>query len=920
MLHTGLQELKSALAESALGKARIVVIEGPAGFGKSELLEAIAAHATDEAAVVLRAAALRSEDSLPLAVLRQLVNCPTLPAPAAGRLRTLVDDAQAAPGTGGPEAPALTARMQKLCTAFHDLMRDRLVVIAVDDLQFVDAPSLQYLLYLAGRSRGTRLLMVLTETLYHHQRDPAYRTEFLRQPHFRRLRLHSLGRRDVAALLTRDGSPPPDERTVEECWEVTGGNPLLVRALREEHATAPAGPPGQPDPLRPVTSEAFVLAVLTCVDRSGPTAAKVADALAILGALSSLDRLGKLCGLTGTATAQGLRALQAAAVIDGHRFRHPATRAGVLESMDAARRAELNGRAAVLLRADGACAADIARHVRRAEGIDEPWCVSVLQDAAEEVLAEDDDRLAADYLDLAHGLSTEARRRVEIRVRTAMVLRRSNPSASERVAEELLDLMRAGRVPEDQLFMLADLFVRHRRLTEVNEILAALRDKTPPQTPMAFAWSDGGLTAAADPYSPAPTAPEGEGRRPPLTEARNRESLRPWSTLVAGDHDKISVAAEELLRRSVLTDATIEPILSAAKCLHFAGKVDKARHWIETLLKESLRRNAGGWHAMFSILGADIAFQQGDLAEVLVIVDSGLASLQDRQGSVLASGLQAMKALAQTAMGDFEAVAKELNRTAPRALFGSINGVVHLRARGHYNLATNRPHAALDDFLAVGRLVESWGLDRPWWAAWRSDAAEAWLQLGHPEEAHRMAREELALTDLSHARARGICLRLLGISADPGTRLTLLTRAVRQLQLAGDRLELAKALFELSETQRRLGHVAEAAVGSRRAWQLAKDCRAEPLCARMRLSQEEPAWEAVPQAPVKEGNEALLSESEKKVAVLAACGYTNRDISSRLYITVSTVEQHLTRVYRKLNIDGRQQLPVGLQFEVSEIG
>ncbi len=395
--------------------------------------------------------------------------------------------------------------------------------------------------------------------------------------------------------------------------------------------------------------------------------------------------------------------------------------------------------------------------------------------------------------------------------------------------------------------------------------------------------------------------------------------LKPWGPLVAGDHDRISVAAEELLRRSVLTDATIEPILGAVQCLHIAGRADKARRWTETLLGESLRRNAGGWHAMFSVLGADIAFEQGDLAEVLALVDGGFAGIRDRQGSVLVSGLRARRALAQTAMGDFEAVAGELNRTAPRALFGSFHGVVHLRARGHYNLATNRPHAALDDFLAVGRLVESWGIDRPRWAAWRSDAAEAWLQLGNPEEAHRLAGEELTLTDLGHARARGICLRLLGVSAEPGARVTLLTRAVRQLQHAGDRLELAKALFELSRVQHRLGHAAEAAVGARRAWQLAKDCGAEPLRARMRLGQEE-TGQALPQMPAEEGNEALLSESEKKVAVLAACGYTNRDISSRLYITVSTVEQHLTRVYRKLNIDGRQQLPVDLQLAVSEIG
>ena len=42
---------------------------------------------------------------------------------------------------------------------------------------------------------------------------------------------------------------------------------------------------------------------------------------------------------------------------------------------------------------------------------------------------------------------------------------------------------------------------------------------------------------------------------------------------------------------------------------------------------------------------------------------------------------------------------------------------------------------------------------------------------------------------------------------------------------------------------------------------------------------------------------------------LAARGYTNREISGKLFITVSTVEQHLSRVYRKLNIRHRQELP-----------
>ncbi len=53
----------------------------------------------------------------------------------------------------------------------------------------------------------------------------------------------------------------------------------------------------------------------------------------------------------------------------------------------------------------------------------------------------------------------------------------------------------------------------------------------------------------------------------------------------------------------------------------------------------------------------------------------------------------------------------------------------------------------------------------------------------------------------------------------------------------------------------------------------------------------------------------LLSGAERRVAVLAALGQTNREIARRLAVTPSTVEQHLTRVFRKLGVRTRQELP-----------
>lgn len=52
--------------------------------------------------------------------------------------------------------------------------------------------------------------------------------------------------------------------------------------------------------------------------------------------------------------------------------------------------------------------------------------------------------------------------------------------------------------------------------------------------------------------------------------------------------------------------------------------------------------------------------------------------------------------------------------------------------------------------------------------------------------------------------------------------------------------------------------------------------------------------------------------------MLAARGMTNREISTELFITVSTVEQHLTRDYKKLDITSRQELPLHTELGLPE--
>jgi len=56
----------------------------------------------------------------------------------------------------------------------------------------------------------------------------------------------------------------------------------------------------------------------------------------------------------------------------------------------------------------------------------------------------------------------------------------------------------------------------------------------------------------------------------------------------------------------------------------------------------------------------------------------------------------------------------------------------------------------------------------------------------------------------------------------------------------------------------------------------------------------------------------VLTPSERRVAELAAEGLSNREIAQSLFLTVKTVEGHLTHAYRKLDVHSRTELPKAL--------
>lgn len=176
-------------------------------------------------------------------------------------------------------------------------------------------------------------------------------------------------------------------------------------------------------------------------------------------------------------------------------------------------------------------------------------------------------------------------------------------------------------------------------------------------------------------------------------------------------------------------------------------------------------------------------------------------------------------------------------------------------------------------------------------------------------QAGRLAADEL---DLARAwgtpRAQAVALRAVALGpADAATER--LTEAAALLEGTPWRLEIARTATDLGAALRRAGRRREARAALERAMDGAQACGAEPLAAR--AEDELRSTGARPRRRAVTGL-AALTPTELRVAKVAATGASNREIAQELFVTLATVETHLTRTYRKLDLAGRDGLAAAL--------
>jgi predicted ATPase len=226
------------------------------------------------------------------------------------------------------------------------------LLLAVDDAQWADEPSLRFLLHLAHRLAGLPVVVALTvrTDADRHRHDLGSLMLEARAPV---LRPRPLGESAVSRLVRDSLGDEASTDLCRACAEATGGNPFLLSELLGEFRRD-ARPANEIDPqaVDRLAPERIAAAVLLRVSRLDPQAPALARAVAVLGEQARLTMCAELAGLAVREASTLVAGLVDLAVLVGGdplRFVHPIVRTAIYNDLSATEQADLHARAAKLL-------------------------------------------------------------------------------------------------------------------------------------------------------------------------------------------------------------------------------------------------------------------------------------------------------------------------------------------------------------------------------------------------------------------------------------------------------------------------------------------------------------------------------------------------------------------------------------------
>ena len=922
-----LRRLDDLMAGVASGCGSVVVVEGPAGIGKTALLAQGAERARGRGFSVLRGIGAELEREYGFGVARQVF------ASVVGSSRDSVAVLEgaaglaAAPlGLGPASADAAAGTTDALAAAMHglywltaNLSSRGPLALMVDDAHWADAMSLRFVLYLARRIEDLSVLLAVAARPGTEHDDGGLLGQLGALEGVSWIRPAALGAGDVERLIADRGVQGADERFVRACLHVSGGNPFLLgELLAELDAEGTDGSEADATRVLDVAPESIVRWVTARLVSLGGDTLEIAFAYAVLGADALVSDAAALAGLEPARAAAVTDVLIGAHILSAqaaHDFVHPLVRDAVYEAMPPGKRAMAHAEAARLIADRGAPAARVASHLLAGGPGRDTWAVEVLRAAAREASASGAADSAVVYLERALKEAQPRGERAELLVELGEArLRAGMPSGTERIREALALHADPRRRAEICLVLGRALFAAgedgparealREGLRELpdgeDDLLADLRGWY-----VAVAREDPGLSPRLRTSARMLQRDAAVGRTRTdraLLAALAREAA------LSGRQSREQVAS--LARRALADGALLEDgdmgrYASACQALWVAGQVDIAIAELDRAVASSQRR---GWQAAFgwfSLLRGMAAYLRGDLLATM----ADLESARNAQGAGYGRGRILTRVLLGLCLLERDDIPRAADALSlPEEEIPDNRPLISYRyALARLHIAQGRLREALSTLLECEQRVQRMNEPNP--AAklpWRSEAALLAARLGE-----RGRAEELAVEDLRLARgfgaphALGVALRTAGL-LDGGTGgADRIAEAIAVLDGSGFNLELARTLIDHGAALRRLGQRREARQPLTRGLDLAASCGSLTLSKHAR--EELLAAGARPRRERLRGVDALTA-SELRVARMAADGMSNREIAQGLFITIRTVTTHLGHAYQKLDIAGREEL------------
>ncbi|MBP2472395.1 DNA-binding CsgD family transcriptional regulator [Crossiella equi] len=357
--------------------------------------------------------------------------------------------------------------------------------------------------------------------------------------------------------------------------------------------------------------------------------------------------------------------------------------------------------------------------------------------------------------------------------------------------------------------------------------------------------------AAGAPRPDTPKAPANPAKPMPLERVVAMRAVMEANR--GGDREEVVAAARAVLA----SEAWTEPgcLWYSVLALVYAGELAEARQHADRAARAPHFQTIPRTRDSVAVLRARVATWSG---EPQLAADT-LVKLLDRGVFAQFAGIAVAWAVAAlTELGE-HGRAEDLLRAHDfdGALTDAPDRAELLFARGAHYLATGRHQLGYDDFRACGRELDGWAVHNPAVLPWRSQAALCAHALQRPVVAASLARAELmAARRWGAPKPLGVAMHALALAAPEPGSLALLTEAAELLAACGAKAEHDRARADLR---------------------------------------------------TMEGVRGLTAQ-EIKIARLARAGHSNKEIAARLGLVIRTVELHLSSVYRKLGVTGRDAL------------